>query len=74
MPDLARAGWDTSLDDEVVERVRAGESALYEYSDSPLQSAAVPRGAVHSAGRCGGGRRDAGDVRAYEHLSQFAGL
>ena len=48
---LERAKAEAWSDEEVVRRVRDGETALYEILMRPLQPAALPGGAVHPARR-----------------------
>src|SRR5450759_666376 len=75
VPILDRAAWDGIPDEEIVERVRAGETALYEilmrrYNQRLFRAA-------FSILRNDSEAEDVMQeayVRAYQHLSQFAGL
>src|SRR6266571_332938 len=74
MQGLDRATWDAMPDDEVVERVRAGESALYEilirrYNQRLYR---VARSILRNDAEAEDVMQEA-YVRAYEHLTQFAG-
>lgn len=74
MPVLERAGWDAIPDDEVVQRVRGGETALYEvlmrrYNQRVYR---VARSIVQDDAEAEDVMQEA-YVRAYQHLHQFAG-
>src|ERR1035437_1791775 len=74
MPGLNSAAWDDIPDEEVVQRIRAGEIALYEvlmrrYNQRLYR---VARSILRNDAEAEDVMQEA-YVRAYEHLNQFAG-
>jgi RNA polymerase sigma-70 factor, ECF subfamily len=74
MPGLNLAAWADALDEEVIQRVRAGETALYEvlmrrYNRRLYR---VARSILRNDAEAEDVMQEA-YVRAYEHLNQFAG-
>ena len=74
LPGLNRAAWDTIPDEEVVRRVRSGETALYEVlmRRYNLRVYRVARSILRNDAEAEDVMQDA-YVRAYEHLDQFSG-
>jgi RNA polymerase sigma-70 factor, ECF subfamily len=71
---VEKARFEASSDEEIVERVKAGDTALYEiimrrYNQRLYR---VARAILHDDGEAGDVMQDA-YVRAYQHLEQFAG-
>ncbi len=74
MPVLERAAWDTVSDEEVVRRVREGETALYEIlmRRYNLRVYRIARSILRDDTEAEDVMQEA-YVRAYQHLNQFAG-
>lgn len=74
MTGLDRAAWEAIPDDEVVERVRGGETALYEIlmRRYNLRVYRVARTILRNDAEAEDVMQEA-YVRAYQHLDQFAG-
>jgi RNA polymerase sigma-70 factor (ECF subfamily) len=71
---MERAGFEASSDEEIVERVKSGDTALYEiimrrYNQRLYR---VARAILHDDAEAEDVMQDA-YVRAYQHLDQFAG-
>ena len=71
---VERAGFEASSDEEIVERVKSGDTALYEiimrrYNQRLYR---VARAILHDDAEAEDVMQDA-YVRAYQHLDQFAG-
>jgi len=72
--ELERAAWDAIPDEEVVQRVRAGETALYEIlmRRYNLRVYRIARGILLNDAEAEDVMQEA-YVRAYRHLDQFSG-